>query len=156
MNHCSHVQFFKQGIRLQASSFYHHNKRILHHCITFVWSPCEQVLVLSLLSTSDHHTGQTSLHSGRLLRRLSGEVLNTQVIIPGLGGTQRTRPAVHWGRGNVKAMWRDLDYVKKTRTRDTYYSLLYQAVLTASCSASPTASWSFCLVWNEPAHSHTV
>lgn len=51
---------------------------------TFARPLREQELVLSPVSPSDHHTGQTSLRSRRLLRWLSGEVLNTQVIIPGL------------------------------------------------------------------------
>lgn len=65
---------------------------------TFARPLCEQELVLSPVSPSDHHTGQTSLRSRRLLRWFSGEVLNTQFIIPGLWGTERARPAVHWGR----------------------------------------------------------
>lgn len=51
---------------------------------TFTRPLCEQELVLSPVPPSDHHTGQTSLRSRRLLGRFSGKVLNTQVVIPGL------------------------------------------------------------------------
>lgn len=66
---------------------------------TFAWPLREQELLLSPLSLSDHHTGHTSLCSGRLLCWFSGEVLNTQVVVPGFWKTERACPAAHWWSG---------------------------------------------------------
>lgn len=63
--------------------------------LTFVWPLREQVLVL-LFSTSDDHTGQSSFHSRRLLCRLSWEVQDPQLVVPGLRGTQLARTTVYF------------------------------------------------------------
>lgn len=51
---------------------------------------------------------------------------------------------------NIMTPWRC-----ERNTEDTYYSLLYQAGPTASCPASPAASWSLPLVSREPSHTYT-
>lgn len=124
----------------------------LHPPLTFAWPLCEQVLVLSLWSGSGHHTGQSSLHPRWLLCRFSGEVLDAQLIIPGLQGTQWTRPIGCWGRGDKSEMKWHHDNMKVWRRESTHHSLLYQARMKFSSVASTKASWSFALVWHEPAH----
>lgn len=66
------------------------HKLMLQSVLTFAWPLCEQEPFFPVISRPLHHTGKSSLHPGGLLRRLSGEVLNTQLIIPGLRGTQGT------------------------------------------------------------------
>lgn len=66
------------------------HKLMLQSVLTFAWPLYEQEPFFPVISRPLHHTGKSSLHPGGLLRRLSGEVLNTQLIIPGLRGTQGT------------------------------------------------------------------
>lgn len=67
--------------------------------LTFVRPLREQVLLLLVVSTSDHHTGQSTFHSWRLLCRLSWEVLDPQLVVPGLRGTQLARTTIDFTEG---------------------------------------------------------
>lgn len=119
--------------------------------LTFVRPLRQQVLVL-LISTSDHHAGQGSLHSRRLLCRLPWEVLDPQLVVPGLRGTQLAGTTVHLGK-RVKG--EHLEEPREPRESgaggQTYHSPRYQRRRTASSPASPAASCSSSPASDEPA-----
>ena len=55
---------------------------------TFLWSLSEQVLVLSALAGSARHTGEGAFDARGLLGGLPREVVDPQLLQPGLRGAQ--------------------------------------------------------------------
>lgn len=100
------------------------HKLMLQSVLTFAWPLYEQEPFFPVISRPLHHTGKSSLHSGGLLRRLSGEVLNTQLIIPGLRGTQGTCYTVRFTYRKIlliSGLYRHLRGLKGRRLTAVFY-----------------------------------
>lgn len=100
------------------------HKLMLQSVLTFAWPLYEQEPFFPVISRPLHHTGKSSLHPGGLLRRLSGEVLNTQLIIPGLRGTQGTCYTVRFTYRKIlliSGLYRHLRGLKGRRLTAVFY-----------------------------------
>lgn len=157
MNRCSHVQFLKQGrkfsliIRPQVNFTTTTNRPCTTGlCLVSVWAGTRPPPPLHVWSP--HRSDFAPLGAA------SSPAFWGSSARPG-HRPRAPRDTAYMSRCSlmerstldITTLWRS-----KMRTEDTYYSLLYQAGLTASCPDSPTASWSFSLLWNEPAQSHTI